>query len=108
MSTTLFLHEIPKQRVKRRVFRKVAAASLWTIGIAATGFIVWHMGQPPKFAKWTSVTVQPGDTMWNLALKADPSADTRLVIEAIKQKNNLGTSRIWAGESIQVPVGVGK
>ncbi len=105
MSTTLFLYEVPEQRAKRRVLRKVAAASLWTIGIAATGFIVWHMGQPPKFAKWTSVTVQPGDTMWNLALKADPSADTRLVIQAIEQKNKLTSSQIWVGENLQIPVG---
>jgi LysM repeat protein len=49
------------------------------------------------------VTVTPGDTLWSIAQQADPGADTRAVVDRIKDLNGLGSDAITAGAVLQVP-----
>lgn len=49
------------------------------------------------------VTVQPGDTLWEIATEAAPDADPRDVIEQIRDLNRIGAS-LQAGEKIHVPI----
>ena len=49
------------------------------------------------------VTVTPGDTLWSIAQQADPGADTRAVVDRIKDLNGLGSDAIAAGAVLQVP-----
>lgn len=53
-----------------------------------------------------SYTVKPGDTLWAIALKFDPSQDTRKVVWEIEQANGISDSNpvIWPGEVLQIPV----
>jgi hypothetical protein len=49
------------------------------------------------------VVVQPGQTLWSIALAAEPAADTRLVVGEIMTANALSSSTISAGQLLWVP-----
>lgn len=50
------------------------------------------------------VVVQPGDTLWSVAQRADPAADPRAVVDRIKELNGLQGDAVVAGAVLQVPV----
>jgi hypothetical protein len=50
------------------------------------------------------VVVQPGDTLWAVAQRADPGADPRAVIDRIKELNGLHGNSVVEGAVLQVPV----
>jgi LysM domain len=49
------------------------------------------------------VVVRPGQTLWTIAAKADPSADPRLVIQQIVDDNALSGTSVDAGQVLWVP-----
>jgi predicted Zn-dependent protease len=49
------------------------------------------------------VVVQPGQTLWSIAAAAEPSADTRSVIEQIMTVNALPGATITAGQQLWIP-----
>lgn len=49
------------------------------------------------------VVVQPGDTLWSVAQRADPGADPRSVVAQIKKLNGLSGDTVVAGVVLQVP-----
>lgn len=51
------------------------------------------------------VTVDPGQTLWQIALTAAPGEDPRATIARIKDMNGLRSSAIEAGRVLLVPVG---
>ncbi len=53
----------------------------------------------------TQVTVLPGQSLWAVAEKADPGADTRAVVQRIVQLNSLSGSAVYAGQQLWVPRG---
>jgi LysM repeat protein len=50
------------------------------------------------------VVVQPGDTLWSVAQRADPGTDPRAVIDRIKELNGLQGDSVGVGVVLQVPV----
>ena len=50
------------------------------------------------------VTVDPGQTLWQMALSVAPEADPRATIARIKEMNGLSSSAIDAGQVLLVPV----
>lgn len=46
-------------------------------------------------------TVQPGDTLWSIAQRADPTGDPRPLVSQIE--NQTGSDTVTAGEHITVP-----
>ena len=50
------------------------------------------------------VVVQPGDSLWSVAGRADPGADRREVVDRIKELNGLTSDTVVAGVVLQVPV----
>jgi hypothetical protein len=44
------------------------------------------------------INVRRGDTLWSIAQKIEPSADPRLVIDRIKEYNQLVTSKLEIGQ----------
>ena len=50
-----------------------------------------------------TVTVQPRETLWNIAHAADPQRDTREVMADIAQLNDLTSSTLTAGQTLEVP-----
>ncbi len=49
------------------------------------------------------VVVRPGQTLWSIAEKADPTADPRLVIQQIVDDNALSGTSVNAGQVLWVP-----
>lgn len=50
-----------------------------------------------------TVVVQPGDTLWSIAVAHYPDADPRERVDAIERQNGLTGPQIAAGESLQLP-----
>ena len=51
------------------------------------------------------VVVKPGQSLWSIALNAEPKADPRVVVQQIMSYNALGTQVVVPGESLWVPRG---
>jgi hypothetical protein len=49
------------------------------------------------------IVVQPGQTLWSIAAAAEPSADTRVVVQEIMTANALTSSGVSAGQLLWVP-----
>lgn len=54
-------------------------------------------------AKPRTVTVQPGETLWQLAARTAPQSDPRLVVEQIERANSLSGAQVFAGQQLVVP-----
>lgn len=50
-----------------------------------------------------TITVAPGDTLWDIASKRYPGADPRQKVFQIEQLNGLGGPSIEAGQRLKVP-----
>ena len=84
----------------------VAAAVLTPVWlIAATGAQAANHGLPPAavHAGMRQVVVRPGQTLWSIALTAEPAADPRVVTQEIMQVNALSSQVLVPGESLWVP-----
>jgi nucleoid-associated protein YgaU len=51
------------------------------------------------------VFVQPGDTLWSIALRTDPGADPQSVVAGILRANHLPGSSVTVGQRLWVPRG---
>jgi LysM domain len=51
------------------------------------------------------VVVKPGQSLWSIALNAEPKADPRVVVQQIMEFNALGSQVVVPGESLWVPRG---
>jgi len=47
--------------------------------------------------------VRPGDTLWSIALRWFPSADPRLVVDAIASANEVDPGALVPGQQLQLP-----
>jgi len=52
---------------------------------------------------WSTVTVAPGDTLWEYAEAAAPGADPRPLVAQIRSVNDLPTSTLQPGQPLAVP-----
>jgi hypothetical protein len=52
----------------------------------------------------TVLIVQPGDTLWGLALTLAPGADPRPIVDRLAERN--GGSSLQAGQRLIVPAGL--
>lgn len=106
----------PRTRLTRRgrivVSVLVLAAMLlvavlaWVAG--ATRADAAGSGGPPPSAVYRNlrpVIVQPGESLWTIAVQAEPSADPRGVIQQIIDLNALGGASVQPGQRLWVPRG---
>ncbi len=61
-----------------------------------------HPGRPAQDRLAGSVVVQPGDTLWALAVRADPGADPRATVERIRRLNGMPDSTVRPGQHLQM------
>ena len=73
--------------------------------IAATGAQAANHGLPPTavHAGMRHVVVRSGQTLWSIAMAAEPAADPRVVTQEIMQVNALSSEVVVPGESLWVP-----
>lgn len=80
-------------------WRAVLAAVL--VGIAAIAMaIAAHGGAPGRYS---TLVVQPGDTLWSIAAAHYPGDDVRERVQDIEQANGLAGPQIKAGETLRLP-----
>jgi LysM repeat protein len=51
------------------------------------------------------VVVRPGQTLWSIAARAEPTADPRAVIQQIMEVNAISSPDVQPGELLWVPRG---
>jgi hypothetical protein len=75
--------------------------------VLASGAQAANHGLPPSAvrASMRQVVVEPGQSLWSIALNAEPQADPRAVIQQIMEFNALGSQVVVPGESLWVPRG---
>jgi cbb3-type cytochrome oxidase subunit 3 len=66
-------------------------------------FFYYSAGKRQGQAPAREVTVEKGDTLWEIALRYYPHTDPRKPVAAIKNLNNLKTSVIYAGQKLRLP-----
>jgi len=85
----------------------LAAAALLTPVwlLAAAGAQAANHGLPPAavHAGLRHIEVRPGQTLWSIAMAAEPTADPRVVAQEIMQVNALSSQVLVPGESLWVP-----
>jgi hypothetical protein len=62
-----------------------------------------HGAGRPGYQGMRHLIVEPGQTLWSIAVAAQPQADPRLTIQQIMQSNSLTGSSVYAGERLWVP-----
>jgi hypothetical protein len=50
-----------------------------------------------------SVVVQPGDSLWSIAVRARPESDPRDVVGEMKSLNHLSSSDLAVGQRLRLP-----
>ncbi len=101
----------PRVRVRVRLTRKgrlvalaffllVAFAVLTSVSAlhAASQAGTGRTGPATRF-----VTVQPGQTLWQIALRVAPSDDPRDTVDRIRSLNGLGAAAVQVGQQLVVP-----
>jgi hypothetical protein len=96
-------------RLTRRGRLVLAAVALLTamvvVLLLAPGAAGVSGHQPARAAyqNMKQIVVRPGQSLWSIAVTADPSADPRIVVQQIIEANALGGASIRAGQLLWVP-----
>ena len=105
------LHLVPAPasttlRLTRRGRVAVLLAALLTIAVLAValGPSTTATGDAGDPVPTRTVTVQPGDTLWELATEANPNGDLRQTVDDIMRLNSLPTAHLPMGSEIAVPI----
>jgi LysM domain len=105
----------PRTRLTRRgrivvsvlvvVATLLVVALAWLAGTATAQAA--RSGTPARdvYRNLTSVVVRPGESLWAIAMQAEPAADPRSVIQEIVDLNALGGTSIQPGQHLLVPRG---
>jgi hypothetical protein len=96
---------------------RIVVGTIAVIGTAAVASLIWLAvtGQAqasgytgpgaPVRNSMLKVVVRPGQTLWSIAVDADPASDPRAVIPQIMDINSLPGSNIMPGQVLWVPKG---
>jgi len=106
-------HQPTRLRLTRR--GRVVLATFTMLATAATVTLIWMAtaggaaasspGTPARspYAGMTQIVVRPGQTLWSVAVAAEPSANTWVVVQQIMDVNSLTATNIQAGQLLWVP-----
>jgi len=74
---------------------------------ALVGMALISHASPDRVAVGTpsggSVVVQPGETLWDVASRAEPQADPRTAVADLEQRNRLRTVVVHPGQRLSLP-----
>ena len=107
---------IARLRITRRGYALLTLVAAAPLVIAALGFAVNGGGaaaaNPVSAASLASVTfehvtVQAGESLWQLAAQIAPSADPRDVVSDIVHLNQLASAVVQPGQTLAIPLKYG-
>ncbi|GAB2549493.1 LysM peptidoglycan-binding domain-containing protein [Brachybacterium huguangmaarense] len=90
--------------------RLVRSVLLLVVLLAVVAAAMVAAGAPAALAEWAdgpgyvSVTVQPGDSLWEYARTYAPEQDPRDYVLEVQRANHLPTTSITAGTQIDLPL----
>jgi hypothetical protein len=114
------VRRVPVQRVRRTRLTRRGRRVVWAFAVLllvavltpvllvlASGAQAANHGLPASSvrASMRHVVVKPGQSLWSIALNAEPQADPRTVSQQIIEYNALGSQVVVPGESLWVPRG---
>ncbi|MFM9919759.1 LysM peptidoglycan-binding domain-containing protein [Lacisediminihabitans sp. H27-G8] len=102
------LQHTPRLRITRRGYALLTILVAAPLVIAAFGLALngggASAGVDASSVTFAHVTVQPGESLWQLAGEIAPSSDPRDVVSDIVQLNQLGSTEVQPGQSLAVPL----
>ncbi len=92
-----------RRRTARR--RRAVVSLVFAVCIALIALTVAVDRTAPGSEEYVLAHVQPGDTLWDIALRfGDSGVDTRHLVFMIRKANSLDSSVIMPGDVLRVPV----
>ena len=76
---------------------------LLVVGFSIGGHVSSQAASSAGVQHARTVTVQPGESLWAVAIRIAPHADPRLVVDRIAQINHLAGAEVFAGQQLTVP-----
>jgi len=99
------LRRSPAVRLTRRGRVVVVLAMLMVLLVA--GFTLGRASSeaagPAAHRPLPTVTVAPGETLWEIAARVDPTGDRRALVDQIEALNHLHDGRVVAGQQLRLP-----
>ena len=91
----------------RVVFTSLAALPLVAVAliVALNGGMAAAEGTTAETVGFEYVTIQPGQSLWQLAVSVAPTSDPRDVIAEIVSLNQLSSDSVQAGQRLALPAG---
>jgi LysM repeat protein len=83
-----------------RPFGRLVVVLLLALAVSLSLAVVAHGGTAPAYS---TVVVQPGDTLWSIAAEHYPSSDVRARVQDIEIANQLNSPVIEVGETLRLP-----
>jgi LysM repeat protein len=77
----------------------VAAVAVTLLGLGAA-----TAGRASGGPATTTVVVQPGESLWQIAGRVAPGGDRRVTVDRLQKLNDLGSSVVVPGQVLVVPV----
>ena len=92
-------------RTRVRHGRIVAVLLAATVGgvWAGSTAAAFGEGSEPVPISIRRYVVRPGDTLWSIAGRVDPSSDPRPVVDAIMRANGVDAGALVPGQTLQIP-----
>jgi len=81
----------------------VVVGVLAALVVLATGWVFAGPDAAPVPDKTVVVQVHPGETLWTVAKRLAPTAESTAVVDRIRQLNELSDDSVFPGELLQVP-----
>lgn len=103
-----YSHGTPRLRITRRGRTVVSLLIAIPLAIAAAAFGLGAVGAAAgtgagSTASFQYVTVDPGESLWQLAETIAPAADPRDVVAEILTLNDLSSGEVQAGQRLAIP-----
>jgi hypothetical protein len=100
-----FGHDVTMGRTRVRRRRLIVLGA--TVGLAGilSGPVAnaVGLGEPSEDERSRPYVVRPGDTLWSIATRSAPSADPRVVVDAIASANDVDPGALVPGQELAIP-----
>ncbi|WP_369134739.1 LysM peptidoglycan-binding domain-containing protein [Modestobacter sp. I12A-02662] len=73
------------------------------MAVATATVVAAEPGPALRLAGGHTVVVEPGDTLWAIAVVVEPEQDPRAVVDAIRDLNGLGGVALEPGQVLHLP-----
>lgn len=95
--------DVPPLRLTRRGRLVVAVLGAAAVALVTGGAHATAAARQPAADRPTSVVVRPGESLWQVAVRAEPRADPRVAVADLQRRNRLNSTVVHAGDRLLLP-----